>query len=96
MLARLLRDLGPFQPTLVGTYPLGLQALGSDLDIVCTADLDEFAGPCARSSPASASPRTSSATLPRPSSPRSSSATSPSRSSARRPQCTRRRAFATS
>jgi ribosomal protein S18 acetylase RimI-like enzyme len=43
MLARLFRDLAPFQPTLVGTYPLGLQVDGSDLDVVCTcADLDAF------------------------------------------------------
>jgi hypothetical protein len=43
MLARLLRDLAPFAPTLVGTYPLGLQVDGSDLDIVCTCDdLDAF------------------------------------------------------
>lgn len=43
MLARLFRALAPFQPTLVGTYPLGLQVDGSDLDIVCTcADLDAF------------------------------------------------------
>jgi Domain of unknown function (DUF4269) len=38
MLARLLRDLAPFEPTLVGTYPLGLQIDGSDLDIACTCD----------------------------------------------------------
>jgi len=31
MLARLFRDLELFQPTLVGTYPLGLQVDGSDL-----------------------------------------------------------------
>jgi ribosomal protein S18 acetylase RimI-like enzyme len=43
MLARLFRDLEAFQPTLVGTYPLGLQVDGSDLDIVCTCDdLDAF------------------------------------------------------
>jgi ribosomal protein S18 acetylase RimI-like enzyme len=43
MIARLLRDLAPFSPTLVGTYPLGLQVDGSDLDIACTADdLDAF------------------------------------------------------
>ena len=43
MLARLLRDLAPFGPTLVGTYPLGLQVDGSDLDISCTCDdLDSF------------------------------------------------------
>ena len=43
MLARLFRDLEAFQPTLVGTYPLGLQVDGSDFDIVCTCDdLDAF------------------------------------------------------
>jgi ribosomal protein S18 acetylase RimI-like enzyme len=38
MLARLFRDLEPFQPTLVGTYPLGLQVEGSDLDIACACE----------------------------------------------------------
>jgi hypothetical protein len=38
VLARLPRDLAPFAPTLVGTYPLGLQIEGSDLDIACTCD----------------------------------------------------------
>src|SRR4051812_8903739 len=38
MLARLFRDLAPFQPTLIGTYPLGLAVDGSDLDIACTCD----------------------------------------------------------
>jgi ribosomal protein S18 acetylase RimI-like enzyme len=43
MLARLFRDLAPFQPTLIGTYPLGLAVDGSDLDIACTCDdLDRF------------------------------------------------------
>src|SRR5687768_8316499 len=43
MLARLFRDLAPFEPTLVGTFPLGLQVEGSDLDVVCRAtDLDGF------------------------------------------------------
>jgi len=43
MLAQLFRDLEPFQPTLVGTYPLGLHVEGSDLDIVCGCeDLDAF------------------------------------------------------
>jgi len=43
MLARLLRDLAPFDPTIVGTFPLGLQIDGSDLDIACTCrDLDAF------------------------------------------------------
>src|SRR6185436_4085726 len=38
MLARLFRQLAPFQPTLIGTFPLGLQVDGSDLDIACTCD----------------------------------------------------------
>lgn len=43
MLARLFRPLAPFQPTLIGTFPLGLQVDGSDLDIACTYDdLDAF------------------------------------------------------
>lgn len=43
MLARLFRDLDEFQPTLVGTYPLGLQVDGSDFDIACTCgDLEAF------------------------------------------------------
>lgn len=43
MLAQLFRDLEAFQPTLVGTYPLGLQVDGSDFDVVCTCDdLDAF------------------------------------------------------
>jgi ribosomal protein S18 acetylase RimI-like enzyme len=43
MLARLLRDLSPFDPTLIGTFPLGLQVAGSDLDIACACqDLDVF------------------------------------------------------
>lgn len=43
MLAALLSDLGPFSPTLVGTFPLGLQIEGSDLDIACSAqDLAVF------------------------------------------------------
>lgn len=43
MLARLFRDLAPFQPTLVGTYPLGLQVDGSELAILCTCgELDGF------------------------------------------------------
>jgi hypothetical protein len=33
----------PFHPTLVGTYPLGLQVDRSDFEIVCTCeDLDAF------------------------------------------------------
>lgn len=43
MLARLLRDLAPFAPAIVGTFPLGLQIEGSDLDLACTCDdLDAF------------------------------------------------------
>jgi len=43
MLARLFRDLEPFHPTLVGSYPLGLQVDGSTLDIACACDdLDTF------------------------------------------------------
>ena len=37
-LKRLLGDLAPFNPTLVGTYPLGLQTSRSDLDILCCSD----------------------------------------------------------
>jgi ribosomal protein S18 acetylase RimI-like enzyme len=39
MLARLFHDLEAFQPTLVGTYPLGLHVDGSDFDIACTGYL---------------------------------------------------------
>lgn len=43
MLARLFHQLAPFQPTLIGSFPLGLQVDGSDLDIACTCeDLDAF------------------------------------------------------
>jgi ribosomal protein S18 acetylase RimI-like enzyme len=43
MLARLFRELAPFEPALVGTYPLGLVVDRSDIDIVCAcADLDRF------------------------------------------------------
>lgn len=43
MLAQLLHHLAPFQPTLIGTFPIGLQVDGSDLDIACTCDdLDAF------------------------------------------------------
>jgi len=43
MLAQLFRELDAFHPALVGTYPLGLQVEGSDLDIVCAcSDLDSF------------------------------------------------------
>jgi hypothetical protein len=34
----LLRELAAYSPTLVGTYPLGLQVAGSDIDIACEAD----------------------------------------------------------
>lgn len=45
MLGRILSALAPYSPTLVGTFPLGLQIEGSDLDLACTcADLDVFAG----------------------------------------------------
>jgi hypothetical protein len=37
-LGLLLRELGPFQATLVGTFPLGLQGPGSDFDIICCRD----------------------------------------------------------
>ena len=44
MLGRVLRALTPYSPTLVGTFPLGLQIEGSDLDVACScADLDAFA-----------------------------------------------------
>jgi Domain of unknown function (DUF4269) len=43
VLTRLFQDLAAFHPTLVGTYPLGLQVDGSDLDIVCACtDLEAF------------------------------------------------------
>lgn len=43
MLARLFRELAPFEPTLVGTYPLGLRIDTSDLDVICCApDLATF------------------------------------------------------
>ena len=43
MLARLFHQLTPFQPTLIGSFPLGVQVDGSDLDIACTCDdLDAF------------------------------------------------------
>lgn len=35
-LKRLLRALAPFTPTLVGTYPLGLQTNTSDFDVICS------------------------------------------------------------
>jgi hypothetical protein len=41
VLGHLFRALAPYAPTLVGTFPLGLQVEGSDIDIACTcADLD--------------------------------------------------------
>jgi hypothetical protein len=44
VLGRIFRALAPYAPTLVGTFPLGLQVDGSDLDIACTcADVDAFA-----------------------------------------------------
>jgi len=42
-LKRLLSALAPFTPTLVGTYPLGLQTSSSDLDLICYCpDLAQF------------------------------------------------------
>jgi hypothetical protein len=42
-LERLFSALAPYTPTLVGTYPLGLQTNMSDLDIVCCCqDLSRF------------------------------------------------------
>lgn len=42
-LKRLLNGLAPFTPTVVGTYPLGLQTSTSDFDVVCSApDLAHF------------------------------------------------------
>ncbi|HEX5657526.1 MAG TPA: DUF4269 domain-containing protein [Polyangiales bacterium] len=42
-MAALFAALAPYKPTLVGTFPLGLQVEGSDLDLVCEAhDLDAF------------------------------------------------------
>jgi hypothetical protein len=38
MLTSLFAALAPFEPTLVGTFPLGLQVAGSDLDVICRAD----------------------------------------------------------
>lgn len=43
VLAQLFRELAPYTPTLVGTYPLGLQVVSSDLDILCSCeDLEAF------------------------------------------------------
>ncbi|MET0287782.1 MAG: DUF4269 domain-containing protein [Polyangiales bacterium] len=48
-LAELFALLAPTNPTLVGTFPLGLQVDGSDLDIVCEAhDLALLGLPCRR------------------------------------------------
>jgi hypothetical protein len=42
-LERLFRALSPYAPTLIGTYPLGLQTSMSDLDVACCcADLLQF------------------------------------------------------
>lgn len=38
MLTSLFAALAPFEPTLVGTFPLGLQGVGSDIDVICRAD----------------------------------------------------------
>ena len=43
MLAQLFRDLAPFTPALVGTFPLGLQVEGGDIDIACCGDLTAIA-----------------------------------------------------
>jgi hypothetical protein len=37
MLTSLFAALAPFEPTLVGTFPLGLQVVGSDIDVICQA-----------------------------------------------------------
>jgi ribosomal protein S18 acetylase RimI-like enzyme len=43
MLHDLLARLAPYSPTLIGTFPLGLQIEGSDLDIACSSeDLEEL------------------------------------------------------
>ncbi len=43
LLADLLALLAPRKPALAGTFPLGLQGAGSDLDVLCEgADLDAF------------------------------------------------------
>jgi len=42
-LGALFRALAPHSPTLVGTFPLGLQTATSDIDVACCAeDLDAF------------------------------------------------------
>jgi hypothetical protein len=44
VLGHIFRALAPYAPTLVGTFPLGLQVEGSDIDIACTCtDLDAIA-----------------------------------------------------
>lgn len=43
--ARIFERLAPYHPLLVGTIPLDIAVMGSDLDIICEAsDLDEFCG----------------------------------------------------
>jgi ribosomal protein S18 acetylase RimI-like enzyme len=45
MLAHLFAELSPYQPALVGTFPLGLTIASSDIDIACFAtDLVAFEG----------------------------------------------------
>jgi hypothetical protein len=44
VLGRIFAVLAPYTPTLIGTFPLGLQVDGSDIDIACSCtDLDAFA-----------------------------------------------------
>jgi ribosomal protein S18 acetylase RimI-like enzyme len=44
-LGRLCSRLGAYTPTWIGTFPLGLQVAGSDLDVACAADdLEAFEG----------------------------------------------------
>jgi hypothetical protein len=64
VLAELFALLAPYQPTLVGTFPLGLQVEGSDLDIVCFAeDLDRFERDLLAALPGAAITRTPEATV---------------------------------
>lgn len=43
MLTQLFDALAPFEPTLVGSFPLGLQVAGSDIDVIChAAELADF------------------------------------------------------